>query len=147
MMHDTGDRMLQRIVELETQNRMLEAFAGAVAHNLKGLLYHIAGYASTLRDVHVVLSDAELRECLELMHGKAQETIEMMDDLLFLSGADPDVTAAGGRELGQVSEPALEGMLLAEAIRAVGPSSEPARFAAGPQEAVNGKDRASTFGI
>jgi len=95
---------------------MLRAFAGAVAENLKGLLYHIAGYSRTLRDVHAILSDAELRECLELLNNKAQETLEIVDDLLFLSGADLDLAAIATGKAGQVSEPALEGMVLAQAI-------------------------------
>jgi len=95
---------------------MLEAFAGAVADNLKGLLYHIAGYARTLRDVHVVLSDAELRECLELLNNKAQETLDIVDDLLFLGGADLDLATIATGRVEPVSEPGLEGMVLAEAI-------------------------------
>jgi signal transduction histidine kinase len=113
MMRDTGDLLLQRIAELETQNQMLEAFAGAVADNLKGFLYHIAGYTRTLRDVHVVLSAAELRECLELLDNKAQETLEIVDDLLFLSGADLDVMTIATGKCEQASEPALEGIILA----------------------------------
>jgi len=112
--------MLQRIADLEFQNQMLEAFAGAVAHNLKGLLYHVAGYARTLRDVHVVLDRDELHECLELMHSKAQEMLEIVDDLLFLSGADPERTDIATGKYGQVSEPALAGLMRAEAIRGIG---------------------------
>jgi signal transduction histidine kinase len=115
-MQGTDDMLLQRISDLEIQNQMLEAFSGAVAHNLKGLLYHIAGYARTLRDVHAALPDVKLRECLDLMHDKARETLEIMDDLLFLSGADLEMEALATGKYGQVSEPALEGTLLAEAI-------------------------------
>ena len=110
-MLDTDDLMVQRIADLEIQNQMLEAFAGAVAHNLKGHHYHVAGYARTLRDVHTALSDAKLRECLDLMHNKAQETLEIVDDLLFLSGADLETESRSTGTYGPLSESTLEGML------------------------------------
>ena len=118
-MQETGDRMVEQIAELETQNQMLAAFAVAVVHNLKGPLYQIAGYARTLRDAHSALPNDRLHESLELMHNKALETLEIVDDLLFLSGADLDGTAAAAEQVGQVSESVLEGMLLAEASRGI----------------------------
>ena len=104
-MQGTDALLLQRIADLEVENQMLEAFSGAVAHNLKGLLYHIAGYARTLRDVHAALPDADLYECLELMHNKARETLEIVDDLLFLSGAELEGESLATGKYGQVSEP------------------------------------------
>lgn len=89
-MQDRCDSLLQRLAALEAQSQRLDAFARAVAHDLKGPLCHISGYALYLRDVHRALPDANLRECLEMMHWQAKKTLALVDELLLWAGIDRD---------------------------------------------------------
>ena len=62
------EALRQYITDLVTQNRELGFFAHAVAHNLQGPIYNIAGYASFLRHVWKTLPEERLQNCLEMIH-------------------------------------------------------------------------------
>ena len=124
-MQDMCDALLQRLDALESENQRLDAFAHAVAHQLKGPLYHIAGYARFLRDVHATLPDAKLRESLEMMRCQAHKMLAIVDELLLCAGADretallPLAEAKRAPEDAHAVELVLDGMLQACALTGV----------------------------
>ena len=122
-MQDRCDSLLQRLAALEAQSQRLDAFARAVAHDLKGPLCHISGYALYLRDVHRALPDANLRECLEMMHWQAKKTLALVDELLLWAGIDRETAVTSQEAHRQVSEPVLEGMMAARAATGVDQTS------------------------
>ena len=136
--------LLQRLAELEAQNQRLEAFSRAVAANLKGPLYQIAGYTRVLRDVHTALSAAQLHDRLEMIRNKAREAIAIVDGLIL--AADHLATASKATdEHMQLAELTLEAMTLAEAITIAERTSDAGLVAAETQEASKGNGDARSY--
>jgi two-component system sensor histidine kinase/response regulator len=82
---ETEDALRQYTAELEARNEELDAFAHTVAHDLKGPLGPIVGFAQFLANEHATLPEEELRKHLLTIaqHGKRMSNI--IDELLLLS--------------------------------------------------------------
>jgi signal transduction histidine kinase len=79
------EALRRRIVELEAKNEELEAFARTVAHDLKGPIGNVAGYADFLRSACTSLNRDELQEHLEAIRGSALKLGDIIDELLLLA--------------------------------------------------------------
>ncbi|MDF1513234.1 MAG: histidine kinase N-terminal 7TM domain-containing protein [Anaerolineae bacterium] len=75
----------QQTDELEVQNRELDAFAHTVAHDLKGPMGTIVGYASMLHEVYLHMPEEEFLESLDGIITTTVRMSQIVDSLLLLS--------------------------------------------------------------
>jgi signal transduction histidine kinase len=75
----------QYTLELEKRNEELDAFAHTVAHDLKGTLGHMVGFAQALEDDYAALPDEELRRYLHTIAQGGRKMSNIVDELLLLS--------------------------------------------------------------
>jgi two-component system sensor histidine kinase/response regulator len=71
--------------ELEARNEELDGFAHTVAHDLKGPLSHMVGFARVLADDYAVLSDGDLCRYLQAIAHSGQKMSNIIDELLLLA--------------------------------------------------------------
>lgn len=113
---------LQRIEELRQQNRELQerieeldAFARTVAHDLKGSLGSLSGFASVLKEDYARLSAEQHQECLDHLVRSAYKLNNIVDELLLL---------AKMRKIDVVLEPVCMASIVAEARERLAPMIE-----------------------
>jgi PAS domain S-box-containing protein len=80
------EALRQRTVELQARNEELDAFSHTVAHDLKGPLSNIAGFAEVLETVHTTMSDEELEDYLSTITQIGFKMVNVIDALLLLAG-------------------------------------------------------------
>jgi signal transduction histidine kinase len=80
------EMLRQQTAELRARNEDLDAFAYTVAHDLKGPLSLIAGYANVLNEDYATLSADELREMSGATMRTAFKMRAIIDELLLLAG-------------------------------------------------------------
>jgi signal transduction histidine kinase len=73
-----------RTAELQSRNEELDAFSHTVAHDLKGPLGNIMGYAYLLRDLSLV-SEEDHREYVQAIEQGGQRVRNIIDELLLLA--------------------------------------------------------------
>jgi signal transduction histidine kinase len=78
-------RVRSRTVQLEAANQELEAFSYSVAHDLRGPLHAIGGYADLLAMKLERLLDLEARDFLGEIHAGVERMTGLIDDLLRLA--------------------------------------------------------------
>jgi signal transduction histidine kinase len=78
-------RVRSRTVQLEAANQELEAFSYSVAHDLRGPLHAIGGYADLLAMKLERQMDAEARDYLGEIHAGVERMTGLIDDLLRLA--------------------------------------------------------------
>ncbi len=83
--HQAEEALLQYTAELEAQNEELDAFAHTVAHDLKGALGHMVGYAQVLAEDHTVLPEQDLRKYLQTIARSGKRMSKIIDELLLLA--------------------------------------------------------------
>lgn len=105
----------QRAKELQEQNEELDAFAHTVAHDLKGPLATLVGYADVMLDFADDMSQAELKENLQAMLRSGKKMSNIIDELLLLAGV---------RQMEVVPEPLMMRACVNEAVRRLGESIE-----------------------
>jgi signal transduction histidine kinase/DNA-binding response OmpR family regulator len=88
----------KRTAELEARNAELDAFAHTVAHDLKGPLSPLIGYAQVLQDLHTTLPKEQVREYLLLIAEQGLRMGTIIDELLLLASVR-DVQDVGVFEL------------------------------------------------
>jgi two-component system sensor histidine kinase/response regulator len=71
--------------ELEARNEELDGFAHTVAHDLKGPLSHMVGFARVLAEDHGALSEGELLQYLQTIAQSGQKMSNIIDELLLLA--------------------------------------------------------------
>ncbi|MEA3340465.1 MAG: PAS domain S-box protein [Chloroflexota bacterium] len=71
--------------ELEARNKELDAYAHTVAHDLKGPLSSIVGFAQVLEEDYATLPDEELRRYLHTIAQSGRKASNIVDELLLLS--------------------------------------------------------------
>lgn len=81
-----NEALLQRVAELEAKNGELEAFAHTVAHDLKGPICLIAGYADHMGYAYTSMSDVERQKWFGMIHRSALKLADIVDELLLLCG-------------------------------------------------------------
>jgi signal transduction histidine kinase/DNA-binding response OmpR family regulator len=72
-------------LELEKRNEELDAFAHTVAHDLKGALGSVVGFAQALEGAHAELSDEELQRYLRTIAQGGRKMSNIVDELLLLA--------------------------------------------------------------
>ncbi|MDM8518464.1 tetratricopeptide repeat protein [Anaerolineales bacterium HSG6] len=72
--------------QLRRQNEELDAFAHAVAHDLKNPLSLIIGYAELLGNDIAGTSDEELVESFGIINNASHKAVNIIDELLLLAG-------------------------------------------------------------
>jgi signal transduction histidine kinase len=83
----------EHAAELEARNEELDAFAHTVAHDLKGPLGHMVGFAYLLAEDQGTLSEADQRQYLQMIARSGHRMSNIIDELLLLSSV---------RKLGEV---------------------------------------------
>jgi signal transduction histidine kinase/DNA-binding response OmpR family regulator len=76
----------QQTAELQMRNEELDAFAHTVAHDLRGPLGHMVGFAHVLAKDHAELPDEELRGYLCTIARSGHKMSNIIDALLLLAG-------------------------------------------------------------
>ena len=76
----------QHTVELEARNEELDTFAHTVAHDLKGPLGYIVGFAQVLEEDHTALPGEDLRRALRTIVQSGHKMSSIIDELLLLAG-------------------------------------------------------------
>jgi PAS domain S-box-containing protein len=71
--------------ELEARNEELDAFAHTVAHDLKGPLAHMVGFAQVLEQDYAEMPDEEQHRCLHTIAQSGRKMGSIIDELLLLS--------------------------------------------------------------
>ena len=79
------DALRKHTVELEASNEELDAFAHTVAHDLKGPLGYMVGFAQVLEMDYAMLSDEEAEECLHTIVQSGCKMSNIIDELLLLA--------------------------------------------------------------
>ena len=75
----------QYAAELEARNEELNAYTHTVAHDLKGPLGHMVGFAQLLEDSYATLSDEDQRDSLHVIAQSGRKMCNIIDELLLLS--------------------------------------------------------------
>ena len=75
----------QYAAELEARNEELNAYTHTVAHDLKGPLGHMVGFAQLLEDSYATLSDEDQRDSLHVIAQSGRKMSNIIDELLLLS--------------------------------------------------------------
>jgi signal transduction histidine kinase len=83
--HRAEEALHQYTAELEAQNEELDAFAHTVAHDLKGALGHMVGYAQVLAEDHTALPEKDLRKYLQTIARSGKRMSKIIDELLLLA--------------------------------------------------------------
>jgi PAS domain S-box-containing protein len=73
-------------LELQARNEDLDAFGHTVAHNLKGILGRIIGFAEAVHQYHDSLDAPAVREYLKTIARNGRKMGNVIDELLLLAG-------------------------------------------------------------
>ncbi|MCP4536889.1 MAG: response regulator [Chloroflexi bacterium] len=76
----------QHAVELEASNDELDAFARTTAHDLKGPLGYMVGFAQVLEQDYATLPDKEIQDYLQTIAQSGHKMCNIIDELLLLAG-------------------------------------------------------------
>ena len=79
------ESLRQYTAELEARNEELDAFAHTVAHDLKGPLGHIVGFAEVLATDYATLPEEALRKYLQTIARSGKKMSNIIDELLLLA--------------------------------------------------------------
>ncbi len=79
------EALRQYAAELEARNEELDAFAHTVAHDLKGPLGHMVGFAHVVVEGYAELTDEEMHECLLTIAQSGRRMANIIDELLLLA--------------------------------------------------------------
>ncbi|MBN2001807.1 MAG: response regulator [Anaerolineae bacterium] len=102
------ESLQQYAEQLTAQNAELDAFAHTVAHDLKGPIGVITGFAEVLiRDLRV-LSLADLDDSLHRMLRVGQKLDSIMEELMLLAGIRKQTIVAQPLEMGKVVREVIE---------------------------------------
>jgi PAS domain S-box-containing protein len=81
-----AERKLRRIAaELQTRNEELDAFSHSVAHDLKGPVSSIVGFAEVLQEDYGTMSEDDLRHYLRMIARSGRKMGNIIDELLLLA--------------------------------------------------------------
>jgi PAS domain S-box-containing protein len=80
------EALQRRTAELQARNEELDAYAHTVAHDLKGPLGHMVGFAQVLEQDHAELSFEELKRCSQTIARGGRKMSNIIDELLLMAG-------------------------------------------------------------
>jgi len=105
------EALRESAAELEARNEELDAFAHTVAHDLKGPLSHMVGFAHVLAGDYATLSQEEIHQYLQTIAQSGQRMSNIIDELLLLASVrkmgEVDI---GSIDMGRVVANVLEYM-------------------------------------
>ncbi len=107
-LQDANVELSRRLEELQERNEELDAFAHTVAHDIKGPIALLVGYASLLRQDYKTLPEEVRRESLQTMEHGAINVANIVDELLLLAGV---------RKTKVIPEPLDMGSIVSEACK------------------------------
>jgi DNA-binding response OmpR family regulator len=81
-----SEELAAQLGELQARNEELDAFAEAVARDLKAPLTSIIGFADMLHDIHATMPAEQLEESLRTISSSGSKMNKIIDDLLLLAG-------------------------------------------------------------
>ncbi len=79
------DARRQLVNELKARNEELDAFAHTVAHDLKGAINNITGYADMVKDNYHRMSDEQRTLSLQMVSQSGYRMASVVDELLLLT--------------------------------------------------------------
>jgi signal transduction histidine kinase len=79
------ETLRQQTAELQARNEELRAFAHTVAHDLKGPLWPVLGYAEMLAKDLEKLAPADVHEFLDVILKNAQKSCDIIEELLMFA--------------------------------------------------------------
>jgi signal transduction histidine kinase len=125
----------QRIAMLEAQAKDLDAFAHTVAHNLKGSLCLITGFADLLKEQHATLSAEELKRYAQILAKSGHKMENIVKELLLLARIRKEEVAVEPLSMGSIVHAAtcrLSDMVEAYQAQMILPSVWPIPLGYGP---------------
>lgn len=111
-MHTLEDRNRN----LESANRVSREFVTIAAHDLRGPLSAILGFAAILRDSWATLTDERRLEFIEIIHSQGAHLDRLVTDLLTVSSLDSGIVNARLEDV-RIAD------VLREIIRGIGPEA------------------------
>ena len=96
------EALRQRTFELQARNEELDAFAHTVAHDLKGPLAPLVGYAETLAMDYATAIDSNGLRYLRKMAQIGRKMSSIIDELLLLAGARKMEVEMGPLDMGSI---------------------------------------------
>ncbi len=114
-LRNTNAELSRYIEELQQRNEELDAFSHTVAHDIKGPLAIIVGYAELLLQDHRSISEETLRECIKAIHSGANRLCNIVDELLLLASIRKADVVPQPLDMRQIVDAACE--RLADVIR------------------------------
>ncbi len=121
--------------ELRAHNVELDAFAHTVAHDLKGPLALIVGFAEILREEHTTLAAEDLERHLQRIVRNGRKMSNIIDELLVLAGVrqmEADVTPLDMGSIVAEAQERLSEMIEKRQAEIVSPDTWPAALGYGP---------------
>ena len=79
------EKLRQHALELEARNEELDAFGHTVAHDLKGPLNTMLGFARVLPETWRTISEEEIQEYLQIIANTGSKMNNIIDELLLLA--------------------------------------------------------------
>jgi signal transduction histidine kinase len=104
--------------ELQVRNEELDAFAHTVAHDLKGPIGLMVGFADMLLENYTTMSEATLQRALQTVTSSGIKAAAIVESLLLLASIRQQDVQAGPIEMGSVIDEVLQ--RLAESIASSG---------------------------
>lgn len=92
----------QYMLELETRNKELDAFAHTVAHDLQGPLATFMGYASILQEDWATLPAEQLEKVLQTILQGGRKMNNIVDELLLLASVRKEEAQRVPLDMGQI---------------------------------------------
>lgn len=108
MISEQHDRLAELNLELNARNNDLDAFARAVAHDLKGPLTTIIGTADLLAGDRRFATDGETVEFIRSIIQSGERAVETIDGLLLLHGVKHEMPELAPVDTAATVDSALE---------------------------------------
>ncbi len=83
-------RVAERTAELQARNEELDAFAHTVAHDLKGPLSILCGYAEILQSELTNLTPEIIDSSLDAIYSSSQKMVKIVNELLLLASTNKE---------------------------------------------------------
>lgn len=114
-LQEANAELSRRLEELRERNEELDAFAHTVAHDIKGPLSVIIGFAEMLEHDYGDLSEETRRECMQSLSHSARKAVNIVDALLLLASVRKADVVPQPLDMGRIVDAACE--RLADLIR------------------------------
>jgi len=102
------EALRQHTAELQASNEDLDAFAHTAAHDLKGPLGYMVGFAQVLEQDYATLSDEDRRRSLHTIAQSGRKMSNIVDELLLMAGLRAMEVEMGPLDIGRTVAEALQ---------------------------------------